>query len=142
MSEEKSLCYCNEWLDYIDSDSVKERVAQNRGLWVNTGYSRPESDMHYVMSAVNKPVYLVSKDKLKEEAAIIQQEADKDIAQNITKDTSIWYSHDVYNLLLVGYDAGEQETVMFEGMRYPRSDSIIIASVNKDVLNHLEKTFL
>lgn len=35
----------------------------NRGLWVNTGYSRPESDMHYVMSAVNKPVYLVSKDK-------------------------------------------------------------------------------
>ena len=34
-----------------------------RGLWVNTGYSRPESDMHYVMSAVNKPVYLVSKDK-------------------------------------------------------------------------------
>lgn len=33
------------------------------GLWVNTAYSRPESDMHYVMSRVNKPVYLVSKDK-------------------------------------------------------------------------------
>lgn len=35
----------------------------NRALWVNTSYSRPESDMHYVMSTVNKPVYLVSKDK-------------------------------------------------------------------------------
>ena len=33
------------------------------GLWVNTAYSRPESDMNYVMSAVNKRVYLVSKDK-------------------------------------------------------------------------------
>jgi hypothetical protein len=33
------------------------------GVWVNTAYSRPESDMNYVMSAVNKRVYLVSKDK-------------------------------------------------------------------------------
>ena len=35
----------------------------NIGTWVNTAYSRPASDMHYVMSRVNKPVYLVSKDK-------------------------------------------------------------------------------
>jgi len=35
ISEEKSLCYCNDWLDYIESDAVKERVAQNRGHWVN-----------------------------------------------------------------------------------------------------------
>lgn len=75
--------------------------------------------------------YQVDEDKLKEEAAAIQQEADKDIAQNITKDTSIWYSDDVYNLLIIGFDAGEDEAVMFEGMKYPRSDCIIIASINK-----------
>ncbi len=75
--------------------------------------------------------YEVPKDKLKQEAAIIQQQADKDIEQNLKKDTGIWYSDDVYNLLIVGYDAGENEAVMFDGMRYPRSDSMIIASVNK-----------
>lgn len=75
--------------------------------------------------------YQVSKDQLKQEAAVIQQQADKDIEQNLEKDTSIWYSKDVYNLLIIGYDAGEQEAVMFEGMQYPRSDSMIIASINK-----------
>ena len=75
--------------------------------------------------------YQVSTDKLKQEAAVIQQQADKDIAQNLENDTSIWHSKDVYNLLIIGYDAGEQEAVMFEGMQYPRSDSMIIASINK-----------
>ncbi len=75
--------------------------------------------------------YQVSEDKLKQEAAVIQQQADKDIEQNLEKDTSIWYSADVYNLLIIGYDAGEQEAVMFDGMQYPRSDSMIIASINK-----------
>lgn len=114
--------------DVQDTDSDKTKPTTTKKKKKKTSESLVS--IQKVENGVVKD-YLVSKDKLKEEAAIIQQEADKDIAQNITKDTSIWYSHDVYNLLLVGYDAGEQETVMFEGMRYPRSDSIIIASVNK-----------
>ncbi|MBQ8784315.1 MAG: LCP family protein [Clostridia bacterium] len=104
----------------------------------NTSTTKPSTNktsdnlvaIYKVENGVNKE-YKVPADKLKQEAAVIQQQADKDIQQNITNDTSIWYSDDVYNLLIVGYDAGEKEAVMFEGMQYPRSDSMIIASINK-----------
>lgn len=35
ISEEKALCHCNDWLSYIESDRVKDRVSENRGHWVN-----------------------------------------------------------------------------------------------------------
>jgi LCP family protein required for cell wall assembly len=62
--------------------------------------------------------------------AEIQKKANDDIDKNINSD-GIWQSDDVYNLLLIGYDAGDAEAVMFEGATLPRSDAIIIISVNK-----------
>lgn len=72
-----------------------------------------------------------SKQELIEEAAKIQEAADSDIKENVENHGDVWYSDDVYNLLIIGYDAGDDEVVMFEGMKYPRSDCIIIASINK-----------
>lgn len=132
-----------EALDFsIDEPQVSEPVKITRPARPNENTAKPvttkknnkTSDSLVSIQKVENGVvkdYQVSKDKLKEEAANIQQEADKDIEQNLKNDNSIWYSPDVYNVLLIGYDAGEQEVVMFEGMQYPRSDSIIIASINK-----------
>ena len=61
----------------------------------------------------------------------IQQKANEEIEKNITESDGPWYSDDVFNLLLIGYDAGDAEKVMFEGAVLPRSDAIIIISVNK-----------
>lgn len=64
-------------------------------------------------------------------SAEIEKKANNDIERNISEEKSIWYSDDVYNILIVGYDAGDEEKVMFEGADLPRSDAIMIASVNK-----------
>ena len=60
----------------------------------------------------------------------IQQQANAEIQENIKSD-GVWYSDSVYNLLIIGYDAGAAEQVMFEGATLPRSDAILIASINK-----------
>lgn len=60
----------------------------------------------------------------------IQQQANAEIKENINSD-GVWYSDNVYNLLIIGYDAGAAEQVMFEGATLPRSDAILIASINK-----------
>lgn len=61
----------------------------------------------------------------------IEENANNDIEKNTSKVDDVWYSDDVYNLLIVGYDAGDAEKVMFEGATLPRSDAIMIASINK-----------
>ena len=71
---------------------------------------------------------------MKQEAEKIQNEADKDIQQNTSSTNNtgdVWQSADVYNLLMVGYDAGNKEVTSFEGMKYSRADCIIIVSINK-----------
>lgn len=60
----------------------------------------------------------------------VQKQANDDIKKNIESD-GIWHSDDVYNVLVVGYDAGDAEAVMFEGATLPRSDAIMLVSVNK-----------
>lgn len=75
--------------------------------------------------------YTFTEDEMKEEAEKIQNNADKDIQSNTSKSGDVWYSSDVYNLLIVGYDAGNREATSFEGMKYSRSDCVIIASINK-----------
>lgn len=60
----------------------------------------------------------------------IQAKANADIKENIENSDGIWYSDSVYNLLIVGYDAGDAEAVMFEGATLPRSDAIILVSIN------------
>lgn len=60
----------------------------------------------------------------------VQKKANEDIEKNIKSD-DVWHSDDVYNVLVVGYDAGDDEAVMFEGATLPRSDAIMLVSVNK-----------
>lgn len=60
----------------------------------------------------------------------VQKKANDDIKENIESD-GVWHSDDVYNVLVVGYDAGDAEAVMFEGATLPRSDAIMLVSVNK-----------
>ena len=59
----------------------------------------------------------------------IQKQANKDIEENIISD-GVWYSKDVYNLLIVGYDAGAVDNANANTPKFLRSDAIIIASVN------------
>ena len=75
--------------------------------------------------------YVFTEEEMKQEAANIQNNADKDIQNNTSTKGDVWYSSDVYNLLIVGYDAGNREVTSFQGMKYSRSDCVIIASINK-----------
>lgn len=65
-----------------------------------------------------------------------QSDADNAIKKNLD-DSVLWYDDRIYNILLVGYDLGDEEKVMFEGAYLPRSDSMILLSINtiKNVVN-------
>jgi LCP family protein required for cell wall assembly len=54
--------------------------------------------------------------------------ADEDIRANIA-DGVMWYHKDVYNVLLAGLDYGGNEG--FKNQFHPRSDALILASVNR-----------
>lgn len=58
-----------------------------------------------------------------------QEDADADIRANLSDDT-LWYDDRIFNVLLVGVDYGDEEAVMFEGAYKPRSDSMILLSIN------------
>lgn len=60
-----------------------------------------------------------------------QADADAAIKTNLD-DNAMWYDSSVYNILLVGYDLGDEEKVMFEGAYLPRSDSMILLSINSN----------
>ena len=60
----------------------------------------------------------------------VKKKADASIAENIRND-DLWYSDDVYNLLIAGYDAGLTDNATADTPKFYRSDAIIIASVNK-----------
>lgn len=65
-----------------------------------------------------------------------QANADDDIRKNLDNSV-LWYDDRVYNVLLVGVDLGDEEAVMFEGAYLPRSDSMILISINseKNIIN-------
>ena len=90
----------------------------------------------FVNSYLSKMNYGDSKGEVspeldKEEALVFdeQVDADADIHANLN-DNVLWYDDRIYNVLLVGVDYGENEKVMFEGMYLPRSDSMILLSIN------------
>ncbi len=58
-----------------------------------------------------------------------QASADEDIRANLD-DNVLWYDDRILNVLLVGVDYGDEEQVMFEGAYLPRSDSMILLSIN------------
>ncbi len=58
-----------------------------------------------------------------------QANADDDIRANLD-DNVLWYDDRILNVLLVGVDYGDEEKVMFEGAYLPRSDSMILLSIN------------
>ncbi|MGN1478147.1 MAG: LCP family protein [Acutalibacteraceae bacterium] len=60
----------------------------------------------------------------------IQKQANEDIAENISDDV-LWYSEDVYNILIAGYDAGATDGATENTPKFYRSDAMIIASINK-----------
>lgn len=60
----------------------------------------------------------------------VKKKADASIAENV-KDDDLWYSDDVYNLLIAGYDAGLTDNAAADTPKFYRSDAIIIASINK-----------
>lgn len=60
----------------------------------------------------------------------IQKQANQDIAENISDDV-LWYSEDVYNILIAGYDAGATDGATADTPKFYRSDAMIIASINK-----------
>lgn len=53
-----------------------------------------------------------------------QKDADDDIRKNLS-DSVMWYDDRIYNVLLIGYDLGDMADKYF-----PRSDSIILLSIN------------
>lgn len=59
-----------------------------------------------------------------------QKDADTSIKKNYD-DNTIWYNENIYNILLVGVDLGDYEKVTFKGQYLPRSDSMILISINK-----------
>ncbi len=138
LEKEETIDFSFDEEDYSNFDVIPEQdnstASKDNNSGKLSGSKGNTSDSLVSIQKVENGVvkdYLVPESELKQEAAEIQQQADKDIQQNLVVDNEIWYSKDVYNLLLIGYDAGENETVMFEGMKYPRSDCIIIASINK-----------
>ncbi len=58
-----------------------------------------------------------------------QTNADEDIRANLSDDV-LWYDDRILNILLAGVDYGDEEKVMFEGAYLPRSDSMILLSIN------------
>lgn len=60
----------------------------------------------------------------------VKKKADESIEKNIS-DNELWYSDDVYNLLIAGYDAGNVDNADADTPKFYRSDAIIIASINK-----------
>lgn len=60
----------------------------------------------------------------------IQKKANEEIQENIISD-GVWYSDEVYNLLIAGYDAGAVDGATDNTPKFLRSDAILIASVNK-----------
>ena len=60
----------------------------------------------------------------------VKKKDDESIEKNIS-DNELWYSDDVYNLLIAGYDAGNVDNADADTPKFYRSDAIIIASINK-----------
>lgn len=60
----------------------------------------------------------------------IQQQANNEIKENITSDGA-WRSDDVFNLLIIGYDAGMTDGTSATANQFIRADAIIIMSVNQ-----------
>lgn len=58
-----------------------------------------------------------------------QEDADADLRSRLSNNV-IWYDDRIVNILLVGVDYGDEEVVMFEGAYLPRSDSMILISIN------------
>ena len=58
-----------------------------------------------------------------------QADADADLRARLSNNV-IWYDDRIVNILLVGVDYGDEEAVMFKGAYLPRSDSMILISIN------------
>lgn len=58
-----------------------------------------------------------------------QSDADADLRSRLSNNV-IWYDDRIVNILLVGVDYGDSEVVMFKGAYRPRSDSMILISIN------------
>lgn len=58
-----------------------------------------------------------------------QSDADADLRSRLANNV-MWYDDRIYNILLVGVDYGDEEAVMFKGAYLPRSDSMILISIN------------
>lgn len=58
-----------------------------------------------------------------------QADADADLRSRLANDV-MWYDDRIINILLVGVDYGDEEVVMFKGAYLPRSDSMILVSIN------------
>ncbi len=123
LDEEEEIVFDVEKTAVINTDETttatddKEKTEEKEDKVIKTGVKEviPENEGY----------------KQVESSAEIEVKANNDIKQNIEEDNSIWYSDDVFNILVVGYDAGDAEKVMFEGATLPRSDAIMIASINK-----------
>lgn len=95
-----------------------------------------DSDSASASDSVKKDYsdYLPSEDGLlirnEEMGKDVQTKADKNIAENLSN-SDVWYSDNVYNLLIVGYDAGDVENSTASSQKFYRSDAVIIASINK-----------
>lgn len=123
-----SAVFINQTLNKVNYDTGEVSTTRNRNITTTTeapvdlnaeGYEVQTSKKQ----ADNEPTSNVAE---------IQKAADAAIKKNTANTGDVWQSKDVYNLLVIGYDAGDDEAVMFDGMQYPRADCIVIASINKE----------
>lgn len=119
LDEEESIDFDIEDYDEITYKNEEKKNSQKSG----SKTSETKNGVYKILSKSDDYNMLdVSKE--------VQKKANDDIKENIESD-DVWHSDDVYNVLVVGYDAGDAEAVMFEGATLPRSDAIMLVSVNK-----------
>ncbi|MBP9989721.1 MAG: LCP family protein [Ruminococcus sp.] len=116
-----------------DNQNQKQETEKNNSADTSKKSENFSNSLSAIYEMKNGKLHKVelTEQEMKKRAAEVQQKGDKSIEKNIKVQNDVWYSDNVYNFLIVGYDAGDSEQVMFEGMKYPRADCVMIASFNK-----------
>lgn len=120
--------YINNTLNRINYDNESTGVATEDNSDEQTTKALENLDINDYELQTDSPT---KPEETTSSIAEIKKAADEAIKKNLANNGDVWHSNDVFNLLIIGYDAGDDEAVMFDGMKYPRADCIIVASINK-----------
>lgn len=129
LDEEEKIDF--EIVDYKEiteqgNDSSSKSIASGAKRKNKKGSFNNSGTDFYTNAAIENKENIINSNIGKE----VKKKADESIEKNI-KNNDLWYSEEVYNLLIAGYDAGLTDNATADTPKFYRSDAIIIASVNK-----------